>query len=115
MSVPKAYRESTPLGIKIICIFTAIIPFITVVGAIGLLDAPGAGPAVAFVLLFIAAALLAIVYGLWTLRPWGWTAGMFLFGLDLLYGFVQFNVLSIVISLALLWYLFSKRDLYWHG
>jgi hypothetical protein len=57
-------------------------------------------------------------YGFWTLKPWAWTLGVGLQGAGIALNILQFvndstqlvsAIISIAISVAILWYLFQPH------
>jgi uncharacterized membrane protein (DUF2068 family) len=94
------------------------------VALLGLTGAAGAGGSgllasygAIFGILAIAqgALALAFAYGAWTLQPWGWMLGVVAFGLSLALsvltvvggGDIGSQAISIVIGIAILYYLFT--------
>ena len=52
------------------------------------------------------------LYGLWTLESWGWTLYLVLQGTVALGEVIRFDILPLAITVLLMWYVYSKRDLY---
>lgn len=114
-------REKTaPLGIKIICVLSALGVLIILLRSAIILLTGGGGSAVFIRLFFLALALGLTfdIYGLWTLQSWAWTWALVLFGADLLFnllGIINGDVSGIagaLVSLLILGYIYSKRELY---
>lgn len=109
---PHSANKSAPLGVKIICV-------LGVIGAIMLFFASffmmgAGGPFIGFGLLFMLLALLhlVVVYGLWTVEPWGWTWGMVVFAFGAVMDVFQGQIFGLLISIVLIVYLYSKKDYY---
>lgn len=112
--------KSTPLGIKIYCLLM-IIPASVFIAA-GFVQAGafvGESPLGGVAILALGFLQLALVYGLWTLKPWGWGFSIVNHGLGALWGGVQ--VLQgkgiepgagAAIALGLLVYIYSKHEYY---
>lgn len=110
--VPDSESETAPLGIKIFCVIAGLAGLYGVIISLDLisLGGPGVGIGLAFLGFFVA--YLAVLYGLWTLKPWGWTWGMILFVVDLLIDLFAGDLVGVLISILLLVYLWSKRSYY---
>ena len=73
---------------------------------------------VGVVLAGIGVADLVAAYGLWSLKPWGWTAGMGVLGLGVLtslYTMAQTGsggLLGLLVYGSLFWYLSTKQSLF---
>lgn len=103
-------RRSAPLGVKVIAAVAVLDGMLGLLGALGAflslnLLAAAIGGA-------LAVAQVAVAAGLVTLRPYAWTVAMAVFALGLVLDLATFDPLGVVISGALLAYLFAKRDLY---
>jgi len=100
-------RETAPLGIKIVCIVSGLVYtlalFLVLSAAEGL-----------FLLILLVSLGLCFValYGLWTLESWGWTLYLVLQGTVALGEVIRFDILPLAITVLLMWYVYSKRDLY---
>lgn len=106
---PDAYTRTAdepPLGIFLLCAVNSLIILIALLAA--LLIHP---------LAFLVVAILSIVdiikiYGLWTLKPWGWWLAMVLYALSLGLGFIEGNVFGFLFAGIVLAYLWAIRDAY---
>ena len=100
-----------PLGITILAILAAIAG---VIGLITYLPAIGLG-ALAIIGLVLAIVYLAFAYGAWTLQAWGWTLGVALAAVGILFALfwltqgadVVTTLVNIVIPAVILYYLFQ--------
>lgn len=115
-------RRGPPLGLQVICVLGVLDAGLTLLRAalsLGLstiLGAPigglGTVVAVAFAL-----GQLTVIWGLWELQSWAWTAAVVVFGgsalteaAGLLIG--RGGVGSLVLTLVVLVYLLARRDLF---
>lgn len=113
MGSPREQLPSTaPLGVKLICMLGVISASLTVLLAvpIALAGAPFVGIGMLF--LFLGLVQFVVLYGLWTLQPWGWLWAMVLFGFGALMDVVQGNAVGLVVSVILLAYLYTKKGVY---
>jgi hypothetical protein len=108
--------ETPPTGIKVVCWFGILTALVEIVGVIALLTT-----GVLFWALITSLALgveIVVIYGLWTIKPWGWLIGVIWHGLKLLSSGYQFasgdltSFIGIVISAFLLLALSGHRDVY---
>jgi hypothetical protein len=118
-----------PMGITILAVLAAIggvlsiLAGIAIVGIGGFAAAStgtaayfGLGALAGVVVLVLGVLNLAFAYGAWTLKPWAWTLGVGLqvasliwAGLAALSGDVSGQIISIVISAIILYYLFQPN------
>ena len=103
-----------PLGITIIAIIVAILGVLDIIFGIGLL---AAGPAQAIITFILGVLGLVLAWGLWTLQSWAFWALVIVEVLNVINGIVAWvahnpgpGVLSIVISLIILIYMFADRN-----
>lgn len=113
-----------PVGVKIICVLAALGTIVGLLGGLGMMSATSSPRVPAwFGLLGMVTVVLALVnlpmiYGLWTVKEWGWTLAMVVYGLNVLLNLLSLlagqlgSIVSLVIGLAILAYLFSKRGVY---
>jgi hypothetical protein len=119
--------RARPTGVTILAVLAAIGGVLGLLAGIALLGLTGAAAAggsgllasygAIFGILAIAqgALALAFAYGAWTLQPWGWMLGVVAFGLSLALsvlnvvggGNIGSQAVSIVIGIAILYYLFT--------
>ena len=119
MSAPPP--SARPTGITILAILAAIAGVFGILGGIAVIGLGGVLAAayggfytlVGFGILAISIGELAFAFGAWTLRPWGWTLGVAVSALNILLQILWITqgasigsvILSVVISLAILYYL----------
>lgn len=72
----------------------------------------GAAPSLAAILLAVCFGLFAVLWGLWTLRPWAWTWGLITFGLAVLVSLLQSALLWAGVGVVFLAYLFTQAGHY---
>lgn len=105
-----------PTGIKVVCWFGILTVLVEIIGVVSLLTT-----GVLFWALVTSLALgveIIVIYGLWTIKPWGWLIGVIWHGLKLLSSGYQFasgdltSFIGIVISAFLLLVLSGHRDVY---
>ena len=119
--------QARPQGVTILAILAAIggvlglLAGIFALGIGGAVAAAGSGAlgglvgVLGIVALAQGALALAFAYGAWMLKPWAWTLGIVAFGLSLALsvlniiggGDIGSQVISIVIGVAILYYLFT--------
>lgn len=119
--------RARPTGVTILAVLAAIggvlglLAGVALLGLGGLAGASGTGLLAGYGAIFGLIAILqgvlalAFAYGAWTLKPWAWTLGIVAFGLSLALsvlnvvggGDITSQVLSIVIGIAILYYLFT--------
>jgi uncharacterized membrane protein (DUF2068 family) len=115
------------MGVTILAVLAAIggvlglLAGVALLGLGGVAAAGGAGLLASFGAIFGIVAIvqgvlaLAFAYGAWTLQPWAWTLGIVAFGLSLALnvlnvvggGDIGSQIVSIVIGVAILYYLFT--------
>ena len=118
-----------PTGVTIIAVLSAIGGVLGILGGLALVGfsgfiaasgVAGGGLATIVGLLLIVYGVLALVlaYGFWTLKPWAWTLGVGLQAAGIVINILQFvnnsanagsTVVSIVISAAIIWYLYRPN------
>jgi len=103
---------TAPLGIKLICVLQLFFDLLILLVALAGVGAGGPAGAIATVLLALVAVDFAAVYGLWTLKSWGWVLAVVLGSVFLFADLVQVNVVSLLVGLLILGYIVSKRRLY---
>jgi hypothetical protein len=126
--------NSRPTGITIIAVLAAIGGALSILGGIALLGlgawaagltgvaiVGGMGTFFGIALVALGVAEVVLSYGLWTLKPWGWTLGVALAAIALALIVVQAvvsgnivnslvgSIISIVVWLIVLYYLFTPR------
>lgn len=110
---------SAPLGIQILCVLSGLLTLFAVLfGVVLLASGSGAGVLAGLVVLGLSALQFVVLWGLWTVQPWGWTLAMVLYGLNavlqvlnLVLGDVG-ALLGLPITLGIMAYVYSKRDVY---
>ena len=105
-------RTSAPLGIKIICVLGAIVTIFTFFISFRIMAAGGPFVSLGLLFVFLGLAYLVVLYGLWTLQPWGWTWAMIVFIFGAIMDLVQVQILGLLISLVIIGYVYSKKELY---
>ena len=105
-------RTSAPLGIKIICVLGAIVTIFTFFISFRIMTAGGPFVSLGLLFVFLGLAYLVVLYGLWTLQPWGWTWAMIVFIFGAIMDLVQVQILGLLISLVIIGYVYSKKELY---
>jgi hypothetical protein len=115
-------RRGPPLGLQIVCVLGLLDAGLTLLratlslGFSAILGSPigGVGTVVAVV---FALGQLAVVWGLWELQSWAWSAAVFVFAgsaltdaLGLLIG--RGGIGSLALTLLVLLYLLAQRDLF---
>lgn len=116
-------RSSTnaPLGIKIVCLLILLSTIVGTAVVVSIADALNWAPRDWLVLTVTVVVSLFAVYGLWTLRPWGWTLAMASFAFEFVVAFAAFSgvltvgtegAFSLVPTVIYAIYVYSKRDLY---
>ena len=103
---------TAPLGVKIICVLGVITASLTVLLSVPIMFAGGPFVGVGMAFLVLGLVHFVVVYGLWTVQPWGWTWGMIVFGLAALADIAQGQALGLIISVIILGYLYTKKDVY---
>lgn len=118
-----------PTGITILAILALIGGIFGLFGALAVFgistfygsavaNVEGFGVASGVVALIYALFSLAVAYGFWTLQSWAWPVGIALGGLGILSAILQFmqpgsNVVGLIVSLGIslfiLWYLFQPH------
>ncbi|MFB6120441.1 MAG: hypothetical protein ABEJ68_04920 [Halobacteriaceae archaeon] len=103
---------TAPLGIKLICVLSVFLDLFALL--VGLAAVGGGGPesVIGLVLLVIVAVDLTAVYGLWTVKSWGWVLAVAMRTLSLLAALVQGELVGFLVGLLILGYVVSKYDLY---
>ena len=113
-----ANPETAPTGIKVVCVLVGLSGLYGLVAGLGLAALGGIGLVVGAVGVVLSVVQLLVVYGLWTLRSWGWTVTLVVFSLDVLLDLVRLvagslsAVLGILVGGFVLWYVYGQRDLY---
>lgn len=113
-----------PTGIKVICVLAGIGAIFSIVvgfSAGTLAEAPGLPSwygALGPVIILLGLANFPMIYGLWTVKPWGWTLAMALYAVNILTGLLQLTItgargiIGLALSVIIIWYIYTKRDLY---
>lgn len=104
--------ETAPLGIKIFCVVAGIVGVYGLFVSLQLVSLGGPGVSLGLVFFGFFVAYLVVLYGLWTLEPWGWTWGMILFVIDLVIDLFSADLVGVIVSVLLIAYLWSKRSYY---
>ncbi|WEL17218.1 Uncharacterized membrane protein, DUF2068 [Halorhabdus sp. SVX81] len=105
-------KDDVPLGIIVIAVLGLIVTVLGSLGALGMLAQSGGSVAVGLLVLGMSGAQLLVLLGLLALEPWAWTWGLVLFGFGALMDLVELDIVSLIISLAIIFYLISKADYY---
>lgn len=128
---PVAKVAARPLGITIICVLNWILSFVGIVGGLilfaagavlGMVPIPviglitgliGAVSSLFGIVLLIVSAVSALVtYWLWNMERRGWRWVIIFAGIAAAIDLVSFNVVGLVISALIVWYLWSKKQLF---
>jgi hypothetical protein len=103
-----------PLGITIISIIVAILGILDIIGGIRFLSV---SPTQAIITIILGVLGLVLAWGLWTLQSWAFWALVIVAILNVINGIVAWvghnpgpGVVSIVISLIILGYMFADRN-----
>ncbi|WP_435097318.1 hypothetical protein [Halarchaeum sp. P4] len=105
--------ERAPLGIKVICVLAALSAGLDLMGGVKLLQMGGPLDAVAaLVTVGVAAAQLAIVYGLWTLERWGYVGALLVFGLSTVAASITGALGAALVGAVIVAYVWSNREYY---
>jgi len=125
--VDPAHPMTRPMGITIVAIVFVIGLILNIAVATDLLGLTGGIPAsergelavpVGAVLLISGVLELVAAYGLWTLRPWGWTLAVVLMAAAFVKNILQYlndnslliaMIVSAIIPALILWYLFRPH------
>jgi membrane protein YdbS with pleckstrin-like domain len=107
-------QRSRPLGITIIAVIMVIFGILGIIGALLLMSASAA---VGIITLILSVLEIILAWGLWTLQRWAYWTTVVLEGLSVLNGLLALSqnstgngVLSIVIALVILVYLFADPN-----
>ncbi|AFZ74413.1 hypothetical protein [Natronobacterium gregoryi] len=109
---PRQTGKQAPLGVKIICVLGVLASILTLFVSLQIMTSGGQFAGLGLLFLALTGAYLVVIYGLWTVQPWGWTWGMIVFVFGAVMDLFQGEVLSLLISLVIIAYLYSKRDYY---
>jgi hypothetical protein len=116
-------EQTSPLGIKALCVLFGLVGVLLV--AFGVLLLTGGGVLLGLFSLALGGLELALVYGLWTVKPWGWTLAIAVFSLTAIHNLL--NMVGILntaaggtgsasigffMVLGILVYIYQKQDLY---
>jgi len=104
--------RTAPLGIKIYCVIAGLAGLYALFLSLRIVGVGGPFVALGVVLAALSVGYFVVLYGLWTLKPWAWTWGMIIFGIDLVIDLLRLDLLGVLISALLLAYLASKQSLY---
>jgi hypothetical protein len=113
--------RTAPIGIKIVCVFALLGSILGIFASVGLIGYGGIVSTIGVFLFGISLLYLPIVFGLWTLQSWAWTAYIVVGVLGLVVEFVSLllgdgsAILAIAIQSIILLYVYSKRPLYKSG
>lgn len=110
--MPSTTSRQTPLGLKIIVVLGLIGALFSAFGSLGMLGRGGVWTVVALVSLVFVAIRVVILFGLISLSPWAWKAGVALYGLAAVVDLLSANVLGLLISLLVAGYIYSQKDLF---
>jgi hypothetical protein len=132
-NAPRATTGARPTGVTILAVLSAIGGILGILGSIALIGlggvAAGSGQGglgglaaiVGLVTLVVSIVSLVLAYGFWTLKPWAWPLGVAvqIIGLILtaltvlgsgdIVGSLVANIISIAISVIILYYLFQPH------
>lgn len=127
MQQPPPTGRTRPQGVTILAILAAISGVLGLFGGVVLLGlgglaaagAPAGGLVLIGAIIVLVASVLALAfaYGAWTLKPWAWTLGIAAEVLSLVSsgvaivggGSITNQIFSIVIAVAILYYLFTPN------
>jgi len=108
-----------PTGVTILAILNALSALASIFGGLLIITATsvtgifaGLGAAVGGVVLIIGLIQLVIAWGLWTGKGWAWILGLIFGILGILSGLVSImsgGILTLVINLIIVYYLFQPR------
>lgn len=118
--------QSRPIGLSIFAIAAALVGLLALIGALGWWSASetlvflprlhGIERLMALVLLVVGVLELILAYGLLALRSWAWPLGVTVEIVALALGLLQLghgilgsHLLTIVLAVITLWYLFTPR------
>jgi len=118
--------RSRPAGLSILAIAALLVGALALVGAVGwwaasdgVLFLPrlhGLERLIALILLCVGVLEIGLAYGLWNLRSWAWPLGgaleivaLVLALMQVCHGFLGSHVLTGVLAVITLWYLFTPR------
>ena len=118
--VARSESSSRPLGITLLCVlYVLMLPVVIYVSGNLILMLPEviaqeglSGLITVISLGILAISVYPVVYGLWTLKSWGWKLTLILFGIDVPVSLILGDIGRMVISLVFVGYVYSKRDIY---
>ncbi|WP_435101685.1 hypothetical protein [Halarchaeum sp. P4] len=112
-SQPSTSNRSAPLGVKIICALGALGVLVGVVGSFGLLaSGSGLGVVLGLVTLGLSVGQAVVIVGLLNVQPWAWTWAMVLYGLSAVLDLLTVDLFALLVTLVIIAYLASVRDVY---
>lgn len=110
--MPSNYNRKTPLGLKIIVVLGLFSALLSGLGALGIMGRGGFGFVLGLGLLAFIAIRVIILFGLISLSPWAWTAGVALYTLAAVVDLLRVDVLGMLIALLIAGYIYSQKDLF---
>jgi uncharacterized membrane protein (DUF2068 family) len=117
MQQPPPTARTRPQGVTILAVLAAIGGVLGILAGVALLGLGGSIAIFGLIAVVQSVLLLAFAYGAWMLKPWAWTLGVVaeVIGLILSVLFIvngssiSSQVIGIVISVAILYYLFTPN------
>ncbi|SDM16192.1 hypothetical protein SAMN04487949_1096 [Halogranum gelatinilyticum] len=109
--MPSTTRK-TPLGLKVIVALGLIGALLSTLGALGLMGTGSTGLVIGLALLVFTAIRVVILFGLISLSPWAWKAGVALYTLAAVVDLLRVDILGLLISLLIAAYIYSQKDLF---
>lgn len=103
-------RRSRPLGVTILCLVGFLGAFFSLFKLLGMLGGGGAFGILALPLLALLVGKVLVLYGLWTLKQWGYTGALILYSLSALLNLVSLSPLALLVDVLIVVYLLSKAN-----
>ncbi|WP_435101687.1 hypothetical protein [Halarchaeum sp. P4] len=100
-STPPA-TPPTPTGVKVLCVLGVLALLVELERSLALM---ADGAALGLALLALTAAHAAVLWGLWTMRPWAWTGAMVFYGLSIVVSLVRLDAIRLVVGVLVVTYL----------
>ena len=105
-------KREAATGIKLLCVVSGVGGFLAVPYLVRLFGFGGTAAAIGALIGAFAVVHYVALYGLWTLKEWGWTLGLAVYGLGIVIQIARGALIGVVVQALVFVYIMTRRGDY---